>query len=56
MLMDDVTLECRGRDGIAVVEFEMLDEEACTVEGFLAADTSELLVDLVVLQRVSMDL
>jgi hypothetical protein len=49
MLMDDMTLECGGWDGVAVAEFEMLDEEACAVEGLLTADTGELLVDLVIL-------
>ena len=49
MLMDDMTLECGRRDGVAVAEFEMLDEEACAVEGLLTADAGELLVDLMVL-------
>ena len=54
MLVDDVTLECRGLDDIAVTELEMLDEETGAIERLLAANAGKLLIDLVVLKCVSM--
>jgi hypothetical protein len=35
-----------------VTELEVLDEEACAVEWLLAANTNQLLVDLVVLFKI----
>jgi hypothetical protein len=50
VLVDDVTLELGSRNDVAVAELQVFDEEACTIEVLLAADTCELLVDPVVLE------
>jgi hypothetical protein len=53
MLVNNVALECRGRDDVAMAELEVFDEETGTIERLLAADAGKFLVDLVVLLCVS---
>jgi hypothetical protein len=48
MFVDDVTLELGGRDDVAIPKLKVFDEETCAVERLLAANASDLLVDLVV--------
>jgi hypothetical protein len=48
-----MSLKLRGRNDIAVAELKVLNEEASSIEGLVAADTSQLLVDLVRLQLFS---
>lgn len=40
MLVNDVSLELRSRDGVAAAELQVLDEQAGAVEGLLTADAS----------------
>jgi hypothetical protein len=49
MLVDDVPLELGGFDNAAMAELKVLDKETCAMEGLIAANTGEFLVNLVVL-------
>jgi hypothetical protein len=53
MLVDDMAMELRCWNNVAVAEFEVFDEEAGAVKGLLAADAGELLIDLVALVYIS---
>jgi hypothetical protein len=53
VLVDDMALELRGRNDVAVSKLEMLNEEARSVECLVTSDTSELLIDFVALEGVS---
>ena len=54
MLVDDVALELRGWNDFAMTEFEVFDKEACAVEGLLATNARELLIDFVVKLNVTL--
>jgi len=49
VLVNDVALELRCGDDIAVAELEVLDEQTGAIERLLAADAGQLLVDFVAL-------
>ena len=54
MLMNDVALELGGLNDLTVTKLEVLDEEACTVEGLLTADAGKLLINLMVTLNVTL--
>lgn len=53
MFVYDMALELGIGDDVAVAELEVLNEETGSVERLVAADTSQLLIDLVALSSVS---